>query len=102
MALPNKKNITFVPKSDMKVGNRRREDAKNDKQRLEMVRDVLDAHAVSDPDAPLHSRVTALANAYQNERGKVLRYIVENAQLRATIRHETPIHVEAPNGYRVL
>lgn len=102
VALP-KKNQTFSePKSNIRIG-KRRETAKNDKHRVEMVRDVLDAHGIGDPDAPLHQRIALLVNDRDAQRHKVLTRIIENAALRAQLRQEEkPVVVEAPNGYRVL
>jgi hypothetical protein len=55
----SKQNLTFVPKSTTKKLNRRRRTiATNNAQRLEMIRDVLDAHGVGDPNALLYQRIT--------------------------------------------
>ncbi len=101
VALP-KKNVTFVPESNIKVG-KRRETARTDKQRLEMAKAVADAHAIGDPDAPLHQRITQLVRERDDQRHKLLTRIIENAHLRAQLRQqEQPVRLEGVDGYRVL
>lgn len=78
-----KKDSIVVPKSRIHPKSRRRTTARDDSQRLEMARDVLDAAGIGDYDAPVCERIRQLLAERDRHQDAICRLIAENAVLRA-------------------